>query len=82
MAHKYVEIPLEELTTPKQGYETIVDGWWLTLNGNPVNFMMYGTISYPQYNHDEELIKWRMKREPKHEFGCLFIPVAYIPKRN
>lgn len=77
---KYKEVSLSELTTPKTGYEVIVDGWWLTQNGNPLMFMLHGVHPCPQYNSDKRLVEMRLKNNP--QFDMLFIPIAYIPKRN
>ena len=77
---RYIEVSLDELQTPKQGYQTITDSWWCVKDGHVLGFKLYGAGSKerptPQCNKDKRVVDRVMgKMYPDHE--AVHIPVAY-----
>lgn len=75
----FFEIPIEELTAPKDGYDVLVNKWWATKNGRPVGFKqtLKAKDTYPQCNSNKELaerIAKRLELEPP-----IFVEMAYWP---
>ena len=71
-----VELSLEELTTPKDGYRTLLDKWWVCRNGKPLVYKISTDQLYAQCNPNKLLAKrisdiYGLPEEP------IFIPVAY-----
>ena len=80
MAFKYVEIPLEELTTPREGYIVMLDRWWVTRNGNPVVAELGRGFTVPQCTRNQETavkIAERLRLD-----SPIFVPVAYFLFKN
>lgn len=80
---KIKEYTLEELTTPKEGYETYVNRWWAVRNGNPIGMCLVSTAKptgfygfhYPLCNPNRKVAALlNTKEEP------IFIPMAFFPK--
>lgn len=79
---KIREFTLEELTTPKPGYDTMNGFWWATRNGNPIGMCMVPTAKpdgpygyhYPMANRNQKVAALINKSEPP-----LFIPIAFWP---
>jgi hypothetical protein len=74
MRGEYVEVPLEELTKPKNGYTVMTDRWWATRNGNPLMYVTNGgRFQYPQANHSKGICDRIYPNYP-----AVFVPVAYV----
>lgn len=69
-----VYIPLEELTTPKQGRTCHVERWWVVHPEKGAAF--YRNRRSPQCNDWEAYVQEWAKKFPNHE--CRKIDVAYV----
>ena len=80
MSDKIIEIPIEDVTTPKQGQMVIVNHWWVTRNNCVLGFKIYGKKSRvrptPQCNTNK-LITERLINRIYKDCDAIFLPVAY-----
>lgn len=80
MKGEYIEVSLEELTTPRNGLVCHCNRWWITRNGNPLFYSVKkGKYLYPQCNPDEHTARYLLEKSQELK-GCelLFVPVAYV----
>ena len=74
-------IPLDRLIAPQNGFEAVVDVWWVVDDEGA--FMVNGR---PQCNHQESIAKTvqaRIYPESKYPgVRLLHVLVAYIPRRG
>jgi len=85
----FEEIPLSELTTPRQGYVCMLDYFWLIgPRGGALAFVEYSLISakvmrkYPQANTQEIFGKMMVAKGHGNAVDYQKIPVAYWPPRK
>lgn len=85
MKGSYNEVPLEELTTPKEGYVCMLNRYWLQgPNGGALSWdvprLAGRSDRYPQCNSNVRIVeRWSKTREAELS-GYVFVPVAYWPR--
>ncbi len=76
---KFIQVTIDDVTTPKNGHVVIKDHWWLTENGCVLGFKLYGEKSKerptPQCNSDKRVIDILLKKRPMQ--SAIFLPVAF-----
>lgn len=70
-------IPIEEITTPVDGARVYVDHWWSV---HPTKGVIFFRQYAPQCNRSEFIARRVGRHYPWAD--TVFIPVAYIPRRN
>ena len=76
MTGAFTEVPLEDLTRPRDG-AVLCDRWWLVKDGRALLWRGKGMRGYsPQCNSDKRAADLFAKRHP--EASVQFVPVAYM----
>lgn len=75
---RIVEIPLEELTTPRGVGLVLRNRWWVSRNGHPVGYRCFPGWSAwaPQCDTDRDQAEKLAEQLGLDEL--IFIPVAYL----
>lgn len=73
VADSYLRMPLDVLTTPRDGAICMMNRYWAVTSNDEALF--YKSYTSPQCNHDRSIVEHVMK-EPG--IKIVFIPVAYI----
>lgn len=87
MKGTFQEIPLDDLSTPKDGYVCMVNRFWLLgTHGGALSYdvprnRMHGPQRdrYPQANSNELIVKRWAGGGHAGAVGYVFVPVAYWP---
>lgn len=78
----FIKISLEEVTTPKEGYECMVDRWWEVRDDCVLGYKLYGLKSKdrpsPQCNPNKKVTEQLIHDGSK----AIFLPVAYWPAND
>lgn len=74
-------ISKEDLTTPKNGYETFVDHWWWEKDGMILDWIVGGR-RYVQANRNVAVLTYMQDREPYKGHTPVFIPLAFYPNAD
>lgn len=70
---RFLRVPLEVLTTPREGALCYLNRYWLVTDADEALF--YKHYTSPQCNTDKSIVERRLKRPGTK---VVFVPVAYI----
>lgn len=73
-------LELEELTTPRDGYQAVVNRWWLQNPEGKILDWVVGKHRFMQANRDQKVAQYLVERN-SHYAGCtpILIPLAFYP---
>lgn len=75
---RYVQIPIEELTKPKDGYTVMLDRYWVVLNGKALFYKSSQQYTSPQCNDNKALAAYLKDKCYPEGTEIQFIPIAYV----
>jgi len=76
--HRLIGVPLEQLTTPRDG-DTYTDRWWIVLAAAAVFYQRAGSRGWtPQCNKDRRLIDRFIRDAMYPDATAVHLPAAYL----
>lgn len=76
----FIKIPVEEATTPRNGYQCMCDRWWLVEDDCVLGFKLHSDKDWPapQCNDNRLLVEKALKRNKDQT--VVFLPAVFWPR--
>lgn len=69
-----------DITKPLNGYTVYTDAYWACINGDPAKAIFYNTS--PQCNKNKAIMDSAGHIPKDLNWSVVFVPVAYVPRRD